>query len=67
MKETNKKKLKVLKEKNEPDMELQSQYLIEDKEWKFCKYGRRFNKELCKLVEVWRKKHKVEVTSPTEQ
>ena len=38
MKETHKKKYEILKEKNEPDMELQSQYLIEDKEWKFCKY-----------------------------
>ena len=67
MEETNKKKLKVLKEKNELDMELQSQYLIEDKDWKFCKYGRQFNKELRKLVKVWRKKRKVEVASLTEQ
>jgi len=66
-KETYKKKLKVLKENNEPDMELQSQYLIEDKEWKFCKYRRRFNKELRKLVKEWKKKCKVGVASPTEQ
>ena len=64
MKETHKKKYEILKEKNEPDMELQSQYLIDDKEWKFIKYRRRFNKKLRKLVKEWRKKR---VASPTEQ
>ena len=65
--ETYMKKFEVLKEKKRADLKLHSQYLIEDKEWKFNKIRRRFNKKLRKLVKDWRKKCNGEVASPDDQ
>ena len=65
--ETYMKKFEVLKDKKKADLKLQCQYLIEDKEWKFNKIRRRFNKEMRKLVKDWRKKCNGEVTFPADQ
>ena len=61
------KKLEVMKEKKKADLKLHSQYLIEDKEWKFSKIRRRFNKKLRKLMKEWRKKCIGEVASQSRR